>query len=146
MDGEHHDVDALLESGRNVALIFWQTWCSSCKKEAPKLARAVREHGDEIRFFGIVSGPDRAVDDDKVRRVAREWNHPQPQIRDRDLSLTRRFKVRGTPVIVILGRDREILYRGYRLPKSWATYRGADAPESAEPPSGDASASDPSGR
>lgn len=144
MDGTQHHVDALLDSGQNVALVFWQTWCTSCKREAPNLAQAIREHADAIRFFGVVSGPDAAVDDEKVRRVAREWKHPHPQIRDRDLSLTRRFNVRGTPVIIVLGRDGEVLYRGYRPPKSWAALRGAGAGDAAPPASGAGLPSDPS--
>jgi len=40
MEGESHDVDELLAQGRNVTLIFWQTWCGPCKREAPGLALA----------------------------------------------------------------------------------------------------------
>lgn len=122
MDGRTHDADALLAAGQPVVLVFWQTWCPTCKREAPELAHAVLEYGDAMKFFGVVSGPDDVVDDAKVLRVAEEWGHRHPQIRDRDLSLTKRFKVFGTPVIIVLGREGRELYRGHRLPKDWAAF------------------------
>jgi thiol-disulfide isomerase/thioredoxin len=122
MDGVTHDGDALLAEGTPVVLVFWQTWCPTCKREAPELAHAVKEYGDAMKFFGVVSGPDDVVDDAKVRRVAEAWGHHHPQIRDRDLSLTKRFKVFGTPVIIVLGREGRELFRGHRLPKDWSVF------------------------
>jgi thiol-disulfide isomerase/thioredoxin len=122
MDGGRHDADALIAAGHPVVLIFWQTWCTSCKREAPELAQAVKDHGAALRFFGVVSGPDHVIDDEKVQRVAREWEHPQPQIRDRDLALTKRFRVFGTPVVIVLGTGRRELYRGFRLPDDWSVF------------------------
>ena len=127
MDGRRHDADALIASGHAVVLVFWQTWCSSCKREAPDLARAVEEYGESIRFFGVVSGPDRVIDDEKVRRVAAEWGQRQPQIRDRDLALTKRFDVFGTPVVIVLGPGGRVLYRGFRLPEEWDSFVLAEA-------------------
>jgi thiol-disulfide isomerase/thioredoxin len=127
MDGRTHDADALLAAGRPVVLVFWQTWCPSCKREAPELAHAVKQYGDSIDFFGVISGPDDVVDDTKVLRVAEEWGHRHPQIRDRDLTLTKRFKVVGTPVIIVLGRDAQELFRGYRLPEDWSVFLGPPA-------------------
>jgi thiol-disulfide isomerase/thioredoxin len=122
MDGRRHDADALIAAGHPVVLIFWQTWCTSCKREAPELARAVEEHGEALRFFGVVSGPDGLIDDEKVRRVAREWKLTHPQVRDRDLALTNRFRVYGTPVVIVLGAGGEELYHGYRLPDDWSAF------------------------
>lgn len=122
MDGKTHDADAMLAAGKPVVLVFWQTWCSSCKREAPELADAVEQYGESMQFFGVVSGPDHIVDDAKVRKVAKDWHHPQPQVRDRDLALTKRFNVRGTPVIIVLGLEGRILFRGYRLPDDWTSF------------------------
>jgi len=119
MNGGHHDADALIAAGHPVVLIFWNTWCKSCKGEAPGLVRAVGEYGETLRFFGVISGPDRVIDDEKVRRVAREWGYSHPQIRDRDLALAKRFRIFGTPVVIVLGDGGRELYRGFRLPDDW---------------------------
>lgn len=122
MDGHAHDADALLEDGTPVVLVFWQTWCGSCKREAPELVKAVEHYGESLKFFGVISGPDDAVDDKQVARVAKEWHLEHPQIRDRDLTLTKRFKVVGTPAIIVVGRGGKTLYRGHRLPEDWTQF------------------------
>src|SRR5690606_35296254 len=35
--GSSLDIDAALARGERVALVFWQTWCSSCADEAPAI-------------------------------------------------------------------------------------------------------------
>ncbi|MFT4572454.1 MAG: thiol-disulfide isomerase/thioredoxin [Myxococcota bacterium] len=122
MDGRTHDGDALIEDGTPVVLVFWQTWCGSCKREAPKLVEAVERYGESLKFFGIISGPDDAVDDANVARVAREWHLEHPQIRDRDLTLTKRYKVVGTPAIIVVGRGGKTLFSGHRLPEDWTQF------------------------
>jgi thiol-disulfide isomerase/thioredoxin len=127
MDGTAHDVDAILAEGRNVTLVFWQTWCSSCKREAPHLVEAIETHRDAIAFFGVIAGPDRSVDEKKVRTTADTWGFEHPQVRDRDLALSHTYEAYGTPVIIVIGPEHEVLFRGHRLPKDWTPYRGSGA-------------------
>ncbi len=119
MDGTAHDLGAEMKAGRSVALVFWQTWCASCLQEAPALAAAARKHGKAIRFIGVVPGPNDRVDDKKVRAVARRFAMPYPQVRDRDLALSDRFAVTGTPTIIVLGPDGKIVYNGHEPPADW---------------------------
>jgi thiol-disulfide isomerase/thioredoxin len=123
MSGAQLDIDATLASGKTVALVFWQTWCESCIAEAPKLARAAATYSDSVQFIGVVPGPTGRVDDEEVKRVAAELGLTYPQVRDRDLALTQRFEVMGTPTIIALGDERELLYRGHRPPKDWKGLR-----------------------
>jgi hypothetical protein len=46
-----------------------------------------------------------------------------PQLRDRDLALSRKFGVTGTPDIIVLSADDTVLYRGHRPPADWNTLR-----------------------
>ena len=121
MDGAVRDLGANLGE-RRVALVFWQTWCASCKQEAPALIQAARKQ-QTIDFIGVVSGPDSAVDDGAVRKAIKDWGLPYAQVRDRSLELTRGLGVAGTPTIVVIGEGREILYHGHRLPTDWAALR-----------------------
>jgi FAD:protein FMN transferase len=124
-DGVAHDLDAALARGEAVALVFWQTWCGSCAQEAPAIVEAQRAHGARLRFVGVVPGRDDVVDDAEVARVRAAWGYAFPQVRDRDLALSRRFGVEGTPTIVVLGEGGAVKYSGHRPPPDWAPLLGA---------------------
>ena len=126
MAGKPHDIDSLLGQGQSVALIFWQTWCKPCLREMPDLVKANRRYSPRIRFYGIISGPDKDVDEAKVKNIVGRLGVGYPQVRDRDLRLSRSFDVEGTPTIVILGPGGSILYRGHRPPDNWNAFAKQD--------------------
>ena len=127
LDGQQLDLEAGLARGETVALVVWQTWCGPCAREAPRVVRAAREHGERIRFVGVVPGRD--VDDAKLRTVAERWGYDAfPQVRDPDFSLIDGLGVVGTPTVLVLGRDREVLYRDHHTPPSWDDYHGEPLP------------------
>ncbi|MFT7670257.1 MAG: thiol-disulfide isomerase/thioredoxin [Planctomycetota bacterium] len=120
--GTSHDLDATLKAGRPVALIFWQSWCVSCLEEAPQLAKDSKNWGEKIQFLGVVPGPDKTVDESAIDMALNKFGLSYPQIRDRDLLLTRRFAVEGTPTIIVLGANNEVLYRGHQPPEDWGLW------------------------
>lgn len=117
-DGGKHDLEAVLDSGRKVVLVFWQTWCGPCMREAPALAAAAREHAD-LYFLGVVPGDAETVDEAEVRQVVAKTKMPYPQVLDRDLKLTEALEVLGTPTIVVLGQDGKALYRAHDADVPW---------------------------
>lgn len=116
MQGGEHELTESLADGREVMLVFWQTWCEPCRREAPALARLARDRAASLDVYGVVTGPEGVVDDAEVLRVADELGTGYPQVRDRDAALARRFDVRGTPTILVVGSGGELRYRGHRVP------------------------------
>ena len=84
------------------------------------MALDAREWGDEIRFYGVVPGPDANVDEARLLEIVEEYGLPYPQLRDRTLALTERFEVKGTPTILVLGPDGRLLYRDNVPPEDWS--------------------------
>lgn len=123
MTGKEHRVEELLAKNQLVAFVFWQTWCASCRQEAPSLVRAAKQYQGQISFFGVISGPDKIIDNELVVTTAKELRLSYPQIRDKNLALTKKFEVNGTPTIVVLGPGMKVLYNGHRLP-NWGKLRG----------------------
>lgn len=119
MDGKSYALDAHYESGQAVALVFWQAWCDSCVAEAPHVEAARRAWSDEVAFYGVVSGPDQSVDEDKLRGLVYQLGLNYPQLRDRDGSWSQRFGVRATPTILVFSAQGELLFQGNHLPEDW---------------------------
>jgi thiol-disulfide isomerase/thioredoxin len=124
MEGGNHQLAEISEQGDSIALIFWQTWCSSCKAELPGISKIAKDSKLRMKFFGVISGPDEFVDDNKVRSYLREQTLSFPQIRDREASISNTFGVKGTPTIVILGRNGEVLYNEHHTPSDWGQFSG----------------------
>jgi thiol-disulfide isomerase/thioredoxin len=104
-----------LKPGQKLALVFWQSWCGSCRAEVPALAAAAKKYS-QMQFIGVVSGPDEDVDFAAVERAVSDWGVPYRNVRDRSLELTRALKVAGTPTIVVLDGQGTVLYNGHDLP------------------------------
>ncbi len=123
--GASHDLSALLKEGHPVVLVFWQSWCGSCLAEAPQLAKDSEQWGQQLNFFGVVPGPSESVDEPAIDRVIKQFGLPHPQVRDTDLSLTKRFQIEGTPTILVLGPQEQVLYRSHDLPADWSKWAPA---------------------
>ena len=90
--------------------------------EAPLVQQAYRKFADQMNVVGVVSGPDSSVDQDMLNKLIFRLGLTYPQVRDRDLSITHLFEVKGTPDVVLLSADHEVLYRGHGLPASFEPF------------------------
>lgn len=117
--GQAHDIGAVLKDGKPVALVFWQPWCGACIAEAPTVIAAHGRLGDEMEFYGVVSGPDESVDAADVAKAMLDTGMTYPTIRDRDLRLTNGLGVEIQPTIVIIDSAGTMTYRAEAPPKEW---------------------------
>ena len=70
-------------------------------------------------FYGVVSGPDRSVNESEVLKAIDEWPITYTTLRDRELVLTEAFEVDASPTIVIVEPDGTIVYRANVPPREW---------------------------
>lgn len=117
--GRVHDLDGTLASGKEVALVFFQPWCGSCKAEAPTIVRARTALADSIEILGVVSGPTGSVDEDAVEGAILGWGLNYPVVRDREMDLTNQFDVAAVPVVVIVSPDGRVAYAAPAAPAEW---------------------------
>ncbi len=83
---------------------------------------AYKTHKESISIAGVVSGPDESVDADHLQKTVQRLLLSYPQVRDRDTGLTELFHITGTPEVIVLDRDRKVVYRGHSLPESLEPY------------------------
>ncbi len=117
--GQSHDLKGVLSSGKPVALVFWQPWCGACIAEAPTVIAAHKRLGNDMAFYGVVSGPDQSVDEASVAKAMFDTGMTYPTIRDRDLRLTKGLGVEIQPTIVIIEPDGTVAYQAEAPPAEW---------------------------
>jgi hypothetical protein len=85
---------------------------------------ASETYAGTVSFYGVVSGADQSVSDIRLRGVIQDLGLTYPQIRDRDGSWSRRFRVSSTPTIVVFSPDGTQRFRGNHLPPDWGSLLG----------------------
>jgi len=53
VDLKGEKVNPKLFVGKPVVLVFWATWCPSCRKELPEFDRVRKSLGDDVQFVAI---------------------------------------------------------------------------------------------
>jgi len=103
--------------GKPAVIVFWASWCSSCKEEAPRINALAAEYGGKgVRVLGINVKDSLAG----VEGGVKEFGIRYPVARDSDASVARAYNVRGTPTIVFLDREGVVRYFGNELPNDYA--------------------------
>lgn len=104
--------------GQPAVLIFWTAWCPVCKEEAPHFnALTAKYEPQGVRVVGI------NIQDSPARTEGgvKDFGIKYRVVRDPDASLTRRYKVAGTPTIIFLDRNGVVRYFGNELPGDYPT-------------------------
>ena len=98
-----------------VLLVFWASWCTTCKEEIPRLSKLNRE------TFKVV-----AVNEEesawKTKRYVSMNKIDYQVVLDTDGSVAKAFQVPGVPSCVILSKSGLIVYRGIGLPENIEAY------------------------
>jgi nucleoredoxin len=113
VDGEGNPVDMAALKGKVVGIYFSASWCGPCRVFTPKLVEHRNKYKDNFEVVFVSS--DRDADAQKA--YMKKANMPWPTMAfrsDAATALSKRYKVRGIPALVILGADGEIVSRDGR--------------------------------
>jgi cytochrome c biogenesis protein CcmG, thiol:disulfide interchange protein DsbE len=103
--------------GKPAVIVFWASWCSSCKEEAPRINALATEYaGKGVRVLGINVKDSLAG----AEVGAKEFGIRYPVARDPEASVARSYGVRGTPTVIFLDRKGVVRYFGNELPHDYA--------------------------
>ena len=102
--------------GQPAVLVFWTAWCPTCKEEAPhfnELAAKYEPRG--VRMLGI------NIQDSLARTQSgiKDFGIRYAVARDPDASVARRYRVTGTPTVVLLDKAGTVKYFGNALPEDY---------------------------
>ena len=92
-----------LRDKKVVLINFWATWCPPCRLEMPTMQQIYSEYRDrgfEILAVNIEPNATQAISD-----FVRELRLTFPILLDPDMKITRKFRVIGLPVSVLIDRQ-----------------------------------------
>lgn len=110
-----------LKGEKPMVLIFWATWCPECKKEIPAITQLHKEFepkGMEILAVDVGINDSEA----KVKKYIEKYKVSYPVAFDQGAQITKKFKVQGTPTIIIVDKNGVVRYRGAHIPDDLASY------------------------
>lgn len=99
-----------------VVINFWASWCSTCEEEIPELAALMKSPGaDKVVFAGVNVGDKPA----KAEKFVKKYKYPYLAVFDRSKAVAKSYGVLGLPATLIISKDRKIVFRGSRPPKTF---------------------------
>jgi len=101
---------------RPIYLVFWSTWCSTCRKEIPRLRKVREVYGNELELIAINSGL--AEQPEKVKNFIETYEMSYRNLYDQGSQVTLLYGVVGVPTHFIIDRKGIIIYRGTHLPEN----------------------------
>jgi thiol-disulfide isomerase/thioredoxin len=87
-----------------VLIEVFASWCGSCRRAAPLMARAHEKYGADVAFLGV------SVDDEPILAAdaKRDWHIPYAVAHDDKGAFARAYKIRVLPTFVLLDREGKI--------------------------------------
>lgn len=101
-----------LRGGKAILLMFWASWCPSCRAEAPTNARAhalYRDRGLEFLAVSIDQGP---AAEETVRAFVAEFNLPYRPLLDPRTEVLDLYQARFIPTTFLIDRRGRIRFKG----------------------------------
>ena len=96
--------------GTPTVLEVWAAWCTICRDEMPKRAKAVAKAGDRVRFLGIHYKATRG----QGQQAAAEFGVPFPSVQDTDGDKTvLALQAKAPPLTVFVSADGRIVFRKF---------------------------------
>lgn len=93
------------QEGKATILMFWATWCPSCKQALPELAKLAQSHGDTVNVITV------SVDE---RKEALEsfYKDKEPgfPVYHGDQALAAKFDVSAIPTMVFFNKTGEAVF------------------------------------
>ncbi len=104
-------------AGSPAVVVFWTAWCPVCKEEVPKINKLNAEfEAKGVKVVAINIGES----DARISEGIKDFGIKYTVAKDKDTTVSKSYKVIGTPTIVFLDKKGTVQYFGNELPKDYA--------------------------
>ncbi len=114
LDGQTLDLQQSI-GNRPVMIIFWASWCPTCKTEVPKinqLAEKYRSRG--MDFIAVNVGFNDSIE--RARAFVQQTEMTYPVLFDASGTIAQQYRLQGVPTIIIADKNGVIRFKNYAAP------------------------------
>ncbi len=105
----------------SMMLIFWATWCPNCKREIPTINQIHNNYKSKgMEVLAINVGVNDSIS--RTKKYRKKYGISYPVAFDSSSHISRKFKVQGTPTIIIVDKKGVIRYRSTNVPEDLNTH------------------------
>jgi thiol-disulfide isomerase/thioredoxin len=102
-------------SGKPALLIFWNTWCATCKSELPKLNQMAEKFPGRLTVLAINTGLNDS--ESKARAYWNKYGYSFQSGYDHSFQVAESFRIMGVPTIVLVDAQGLVRYSHTAMPK-----------------------------
>jgi thiol-disulfide isomerase/thioredoxin len=110
LGGKDTDLNPIL-AGKPTLLIFWATWCPSCRAEIPDFAGAYHRYAAKgLQVLAVDIGYNDPIED--MRQFVKARDLPYKILYDARQEAAKAYAIRFTPTVLLLNAAGDVVQRG----------------------------------
>ena len=99
---------------KNVLLVFWATWCPSCRQEIPRVNDLFEKFASSERLE--ILGINHKEKSEEISDFISENGIKYTVLLDANGHVADQYRLDGIPVIILISKTGKILYYGFSVP------------------------------
>lgn len=114
LNGEPYDLQEGI-GNRPIVLIFWASWCPTCKSEVPKINQLAEKYQPlGMEFIAVNVGFNDTVE--RAQAFAQQTGMNYRAYFDGSGTLAKKYRLQGIPTVIIADRHGIIRFRNFTTP------------------------------
>ena len=114
LNGQPFDLQQSIGS-KPVMLIFWASWCPTCKTEVPKINQLAAKFKDRgMDFIAVNVGFNDSVE--RAQAFVKKTGMLYPVFFDTTGAISEQYRLQGVPTVIIADKQGVIQFRNYGAP------------------------------
>jgi thiol-disulfide isomerase/thioredoxin len=130
MKGQPFDLQKSIGT-KPVLIVFWASWCPTCKSEVPKVNQLVEKYQARgMDFVAVNIGANDSIE--RARAFVQKTGIKYPVFFDSAQTLAQQYTLQGVPTVIIADKRGIIRFRHFMVPsisEEQFAYLIADSPE-----------------
>lgn len=114
LDGKSYDLQASIGS-KPVMLVFWASWCPTCRSEIPKINQlAAKFQNRGMEFIAVNVGYNDSIE--RAQSFVQKTGMSYPAYFDGSGNIAEQYGLQGVPTIIIADKHGIVRFRNYSAP------------------------------